>query len=112
MPITTLPSSTSGDDQFLLPTLQQILPALVSYLVIDTIVQGNAVGYILELSYDDKNGVQEHRQQGKMPAKLFVKHVDATHYAQTKKTWNDLRRTLVRARNKISVRNVSLLLLA
>lgn len=96
MHITTLPSSTSGDDQFLLPTLQQILPALVSYLVIDTIVQSNAVGYILELTYEKKNGGQQ-QHLDKMPKKLFVKHVDATHYAKTKKSWNDLRRTLVRA---------------
>jgi hypothetical protein len=54
-----LPSSTaSSGDQFLLPTLQQLFSGIVSYLVIDTIVQANAVGYILGLK-DDSNITSE-----------------------------------------------------
>ena len=112
---TTLPSSSlpsDGGDQFLLPTLRQILPALVSYLVVDTIVQANAVGYILGLHYNQNEDVNNDTaasanatannedHQLCRPSKVFVKHVDATLYAQTKQNWNDLRRTLMYARTE------------
>jgi hypothetical protein len=92
-----LPSSTaSSGDQFLLPTLQQLFSGIVSYPVIDTIVQANAVGYILGLKYDSNITSEDHG----LPSKFFVKHIDATEYIPMKKTWNDLRRTLMYARTE------------
>lgn len=100
--ITTLPLSNDGE-QFLLPSLQQIFPLLVSYSVIETIVQGNAVGYILALVYPTQDEDSTTGGSGcshPQPARIFVKHVDGTHYARTKTSWNDLRRTLLYARTE------------
>ena len=74
----------------LLPLIQRAFPKAESYSVIKTIIQANAVGYILEI-------VESDCQPNK---KVFMKIVDAPEYVSTKKDWSDLRRTLMYARTE------------
>ena len=95
---------TADSDDFLLPSLKSLFPAVTSYKVVRTIVQGNAVAYILSLQQqedtDDHPAPQRSNGATTTPHKVFVKHVDATKYVKTKKSWNDLRRTLMYARTE------------
>ena len=109
-PTIEIPITKADSDNFLLPSLKALFPAIASYRVVGTIVQSNAIGYILSLqvhgeeyqpSSPTRNGVTNGSNKSvTTPHHVFVKHVDATVYVKTKKSWNDLRRTLMYARTE------------
>lgn len=83
-----------GEDP-LLPLVRRAFPSLQveSYDVLGRVKQANAEGARLLVRFVSNDGEDS-------SAELFVKRVDAAHYAPTKKGWADLRRTLVYARTE------------
>lgn len=83
--------------KFLLPTLQQAFPTAISYEPLaSTIVQANAEGQLVSVSFGDNDN-----DVNTTPAKTcFVKTVDAHQYNE-KKSWPDLRRTLMYLRTEV-----------
>lgn len=83
-------SSFMSQSPDLLPILQRALsPTVTSYEILHTIVQGNAMGFVVNV---DNNGNNDN--------KAFVKWVQASNYIHVKKDWNDLRRTLMYIRTE------------
>lgn len=78
--------------KFLLPTVQQAFPSAISCEPLASpIVQANAEGQLVSVSFDDVG----------TPIKTcFVKTVDAHQYNE-KKAWPDLRRTLMYLRTEV-----------
>ena len=76
--------------KFLLPTLQQAFPTAISYEPLASpIVQANAEGQLVSVSLADSS-----------TKTCFVKTVDAHQYNE-KKSWPDLRRTLMYLRTEV-----------
>lgn len=99
---TMMATVTGTKHDYFLPKLQKTFPFLLSYNIQHTIQQANAVGYILELHYDNKALLIDADDSVlQQPSKVFLKHVDAAIYFQTKQDWNDLRRTLLYARTEV-----------
>jgi thiamine kinase-like enzyme len=84
-------------DPNLLPALKKKFPSIVSYSVLGTIKQANAVGFKVQLIYEN---VAEDKRQHEAPEMVFVKVVHAMDYLASKKDWPDLRRTLLYARTE------------
>ena len=78
--------------KFLLPTIQQAFPSAISYEPLASpIVQANAEGQLVSVSFENVD----------TPTKTcFVKTVDAHQYNE-KKSWPDLRRTLMYLRTEV-----------
>jgi hypothetical protein len=85
--------------KFLLPTVQQAFPTAISYEPLASpIVQANAEGQLLSVSFGDDD---DDNDDGDAPTKTcFVKTVDAHQYNE-KKSWPDLRRTLMYLRTEV-----------
>lgn len=104
--MTTSIQSSSTD---LLDILRPVFPTIHSFHILDTVVQANAVGYKVQLSYHDDQKLTTTTTTRSLgathshgrPAMVFVKHVDAAVYVTTKKDWKDLQRTLLYARNEV-----------
>ena len=86
-------ASNDTNEDFLLSSLQHVFPSVLSYKILQTIIQANAAGYVVALSYEYDDELQQ-------PQRVFATHVDADAYRCTKKNWNDLRRTLLYARSE------------
>lgn len=99
--------------EFLSILRQAFGPTVTSYETVGpTVVQASADGYRLSLTYDSDgdascttngngnswNAVNGHR---KVVKDVFLKHVDAYKYAQTKTSFNDFRRTLMYLRTEV-----------
>jgi len=79
----------------LLPTLQQAFPTAIGYEPLASpIIQANAEGQLVSLSFENDNNGND------LPKTCFVKTVDAHQYNE-KKTWPDLRRTLMYLRTEV-----------
>jgi len=80
--------------KFLLPTLQQAFPTVISYEPLASpIVQANAEGQLVSVTIDGDDGNPSTKT-------CFVKTVDAHQYNE-KKAWPDLRRTLMYLRTEV-----------
>lgn len=85
--------------------MQQAFPTASGYESILTVVQANAEGHLVRIQYnsDDENAdaMSSSTPSTSMPATAFVKTVDATQYSHEKKSWSDLRRTLMYCRTEV-----------
>ncbi|KAL7568609.1 hypothetical protein ACA910_022711 [Epithemia clementina (nom. ined.)] len=89
--------------------LEQAFPgAIQSYEIVQTIVQANANGYIVQLN-DSMDTCA--KRSATIPCQVFIKQVKAADYVATKKDWPDLRRTLCYARTEARFYNRTLPLL-
>lgn len=84
----------------LLPDLQRAFSSVTSYTIQDIIVQTNAVGYKLDVSHDTVGFRVDVEDDAHHHKSVFLKHVRASDYVNTKKDWSDLRRTLLYARTE------------
>jgi Ecdysteroid kinase-like family len=83
-----------------LPLLQQAFPAATGYENVITVVQANAEGHLVKIQYDAADDAEDSNVVA-LPATAFVKTVDAKQYLQEKKSWTDLRRTLMYCRTEV-----------
>lgn len=86
----------TAHNNFLLPHLRKAFPDVQSYKVLQTIVQSNAKGFILQLQHKEDTCTNDQA----VPDRVFVKWVNAADYVASKKDWADLRRTLLYARTE------------
>ena len=96
----TLMIPAHGGD--LLPLLRHAVPSVRCYRPLSNIEQANAAGMrVSVLHVDGGDGDGDGDGDGKsLPSELFVKLVDASYYAPSKKSWPDLRRTLLYSRTE------------
>ncbi|KAG7370903.1 ecdysteroid kinase [Nitzschia inconspicua] len=83
----------------ILPLLQQSFPTATGYDNLTTVVQANAEGHLVKVHYAENWDVVDPLRP--CPSTAFVKTVDAAQYSEEKKSWADLRRTLMYCRTEV-----------
>ena len=78
--------------------IQKLFPTMTSYTITETIVQPNALGYKVQLQYNENDNNIDN--DNTLPDMVFVKDVNASNYIEARKDWPDLRRTLLYARTE------------